>query len=393
MMKFYTLFSIRKLSIFIFILSAVLFNSQTASQNYTTAGTYTFTVPTDVTSVTIRAWGAGGGGGGGTNASALRGGGGGGFSSGTFVVTPGATYTVVVGAGGSGNGNPGGAGGASIVKNSSGTIILSAAGGNGGGSGTGIGGQSSDGVAPALGGIKYSGGNGGTNGGSNNGGGGGGSAGSTGNGGNGGNGVTGSGGSGGSAGSGTPSGADGGSGGTRNILGGAGSGNAGSSPGGGGGGRSSSFLTSTTSGGSGAAGQVTIIWATNTTDLSVTKTANTTSPSIGDAVTFNITAKNNKTSTAATNVVLTDLLPSGYTFVSANQSAYNQSTGVWNIGTLAANTTTTLTIVAVVKDFGVYNNTASITSTTMPDDNNANDSSTVTMTVCKATGTAPQVQQ
>ncbi len=74
------------------------------------SGTFTFVVPSGVTSIRIRVVGGGGGGtqhpsqGGG-------GGGGGGYAHGVFTVTPGTSYTVTVGAGGNwstGNAQAGG---------------------------------------------------------------------------------------------------------------------------------------------------------------------------------------------------------------------------------------------------------------------------------------------
>ena len=69
-----------------------------------TNGTYTFTVPSDVNSIEVQAWGAGGGGGGSTSydAGTGDGGGGGGYSMRIINVTPLSTHTVVVGQGGVG---------------------------------------------------------------------------------------------------------------------------------------------------------------------------------------------------------------------------------------------------------------------------------------------------
>lgn len=120
----------------------------------------TIIVPGGVTSVSVKAWGAGGGGGGGNGAA----GGGGGYVSSSIPVTPRETLTIEVGGGGgggtscvtnagggsagSGSTGPGGAGGdagpsgcsagggggggATLVKRSS-TILAAAAGGGGGG--------------------------------------------------------------------------------------------------------------------------------------------------------------------------------------------------------------------------------------------------------------------
>ena len=73
--------------------------------DFTTPGTYSWTVPTSVTSLSVLC--IGGGGGGGTSrqddgSSGGGGGGGGGIKSGTFGVNPGQTVTVIVGAGGLG---------------------------------------------------------------------------------------------------------------------------------------------------------------------------------------------------------------------------------------------------------------------------------------------------
>lgn len=58
---------------------------------------YSFTVPSGITSIRVRVWGAGGGGG---SSSTYSGGGGGGFAIGEFDVAAGDSYAVTVGAGG-----------------------------------------------------------------------------------------------------------------------------------------------------------------------------------------------------------------------------------------------------------------------------------------------------
>jgi len=78
---------------------------------YNSAGTYPFLVPNGVTVLFVQVWGAAGGGGGGgaKNAGSVSvsgggggGGGAGGFAFGLVPVTPGLTYSIVVGKGGSG---------------------------------------------------------------------------------------------------------------------------------------------------------------------------------------------------------------------------------------------------------------------------------------------------
>jgi len=116
--------------------------------SFTTPGTFTWTVPDGITSVSAVCVGAGGGAGGsGSCDTALSGwagggGGGGGLSYGTFDVTSGETLTIIVGAGGAGGTAGGGQqtiicpangsdGGDSEIKRSS-TALLKAGGGGGG---------------------------------------------------------------------------------------------------------------------------------------------------------------------------------------------------------------------------------------------------------------------
>lgn len=115
-------------------------------------------------------------------------------------------------------------------------------------------------------------------------------------------------------------------------------------------------------------------------DLSIIKTVNSTTPKVGVNLTFTITAKNLGV-VAATGVVVTDILPSGYTYVSNNPSvgAYNSSTGIWTVGNLAVNASATLNIVATVKISGNYANTASVTGD-QQDSDLTNNSATATPT-------------
>ncbi len=108
---------------------------------FSTAGSDTFTVPSGITSVTIKAWGAGGGGGGGGDGSPGGNGGAGGYSTTTINVTPNETLNVTVGGGGGGgtaggnSGGGGGGGGHSVVRRGSTNLIIAGGGGGGGGGG------------------------------------------------------------------------------------------------------------------------------------------------------------------------------------------------------------------------------------------------------------------
>ncbi len=92
-----------------------VFNTNIASgqttETFSTTGATTWTAPCDVTSITVEVWGAGGGGQRANgNPSAGGGGSGGGYVRTTYAVTPGTTYNLYVGAGGSGNSGQNGEG-------------------------------------------------------------------------------------------------------------------------------------------------------------------------------------------------------------------------------------------------------------------------------------------
>jgi len=114
-------------------------------------------------------------------------------------------------------------------------------------------------------------------------------------------------------------------------------------------------------------------------DLEVIKTVDNLNPSTGSTSVFTITAKNNGPY-KATRVTVNDMLPSGYTFVSASPSTGTWSSPNWNIGNLSNQGTGTLTIVATVNASGEYANTATITGNE-PDTNSANNTSTATPSI------------
>ena len=145
-----------------------------------TGSEQTWTVPTGVSSATVKVWGAGGGTGGSGNGTF---GGAGGYSSGTLSVSSGQTYRVIVGGGGNhsrnsavsggfggggSSGNPQGFEGASSGAGYSGVFFQNTAFGNariiagGGGGGAGVG---TNGYAFSNDQTGFGGGGGGTNGG------------------------------------------------------------------------------------------------------------------------------------------------------------------------------------------------------------------------------------
>ena len=151
-------------------------------QTYTSSGTYSWTCPSGVTSVSVVCIGGGGGGnGGGYGVGGAGGGGGGGLGyKNNISVTPGQSYTVVVGGGGAGDywsgppystdpadsggdsyfidattvkgGGGGGGNGNSGAAGGSGGTYVGDGGGNGYSGGTGSSGGSASGYLPATGG-------------------------------------------------------------------------------------------------------------------------------------------------------------------------------------------------------------------------------------------------
>ncbi len=118
-----------------------------------------------------------------------------------------------------------------------------------------------------------------------------------------------------------------------------------------------------------------------TADVQVVKTVDNATPTIGQNVAFTLSATNLGPG-VATGVVVQDLLPSGYTFVSKipYNGSYDETTGVWTVGPLSLNQIGQLVIYATVKASGSYNNTATRTASTPADPVAANDSSTVVVT-------------
>ncbi|WP_211356804.1 DUF7507 domain-containing protein [Phaeodactylibacter luteus] len=98
-------------------------------------------------------------------------------------------------------------------------------------------------------------------------------------------------------------------------------------------------------------------------DLELDKNINNQFPLVGEVVAFTIDLSNQGPS-VATGVAVTDKLPNGYLFTEAqpSQGTYNPSNGRWNVGTLPANGTATLTLYAEVRMTGDYTNLAEVTA-------------------------------
>ena len=126
-------------------------------------------------------------------------------------------------------------------------------------------------------------------------------------------------------------------------------------------------------GGGGGGSDFPIVPVPTDADLSLTKTVDNSTPDVDDTVVFTLTVSNLGPATA-TGVVLTDILPTGFTYVSdSSGGAYNPVTGLWSPGSIAAGGSLTLNITATVNDSGNYINLAEVTATNDPNPNNNGD--------------------
>ena len=116
-------------------------------------------------------------------------------------------------------------------------------------------------------------------------------------------------------------------------------------------------------------------------DLSVSKTVSDATPNVGDQITFTVTLSNQGADTA-TGVQVTDLLPAGVSFVSANpsQGTYSNVSGVWTVGTVSPGVPQTLSITATVVSPAAQTNTGTISDADQFDPNIGNNTASATET-------------
>lgn len=105
-------------------------------------------------------------------------------------------------------------------------------------------------------------------------------------------------------------------------------------------------------------------------DLSLTKTVNPETPTLGDNFTYTLTV-NNAGPDEATGVEIEEQLPDGLTFVSAtpSQGTYDSDTGLWDVGAIANGSSATLEIVVTLNTIEPVTNTAQVTDSEQIDPN------------------------
>ena len=90
-----------------------------------------------------------------------------------------------------------------------------------------------------------------------------------------------------------------------------------------------------------------VISVNNDADIVLTKTVDDGTPDEGQTITYTITVTNNGAA-QATNLIVTDVLPAGISFVSATPTVGTWSSPNWTIGTLNNGDTETISITATV---------------------------------------------
>lgn len=342
-MKKIYVFKVLPIIVAVFISCIETAFSQTGTVSYTTAGSYTWTCPAGVTSVTVQCWGGGGGGGGvaTTSNSASGGGAGGSYAADVLSVLPGTSYTLTVGAGGTAGSNAGGNGGTGGTSLFNGTGVVAVGGPGGTGSTTGVSGAGGTGTSSGnTGSTLFAGGNGAAGTVGTIGGGGGGGAGDANPGGNA---------SGGTAGTGGTTGGGNGAAGTSNAVPGAAT-----APGGGGGGVRRT--NTNRAGGAGGAGKVTLSYTNPPPTLENFPNqtfCTTTYPTAYNTVSFSlIEGTQTNFDAGQTNQTLVLTLPAGFQFntaagtITRNTAAPGQDITIVGFSMTTTAITVTLTTAA-----------------------------------------------
>jgi uncharacterized repeat protein (TIGR01451 family)/gliding motility-associated-like protein len=131
--------------------------------------------------------------------------------------------------------------------------------------------------------------------------------------------------------------------------------------------------------------ELTVLDDNSNVDIEILKSVFPQEASIGDQVTFQITATNLGT-TEATDITILDVFPNGMNFVSASTSIglFDDVTFIWSIDVLSSNQSETLTVVAQISSSTALLNTALLSSLNEPDrdDTNNRDDAEVTIDDC-----------
>jgi uncharacterized repeat protein (TIGR01451 family) len=122
----------------------------------------------------------------------------------------------------------------------------------------------------------------------------------------------------------------------------------------------------------------TVATSTTSADLGVSITLDNRTPTLGATINYTFQITNNGTGTPS-NISNQIVLPAGFsiTGVNASSGTYNQSTGIWTIGSIPVGQTYTLVISGKPITEGVYYATSLIINSNLQDNNTSNNSSTI----------------
>ncbi len=114
-------------------------------------------------------------------------------------------------------------------------------------------------------------------------------------------------------------------------------------------------------------------------DLQLTKSVDNATPTVGSNVVFTVTVTNNDASpgvSTASGVTVKDVLPADLTYVSDDSGAYNSTTGIWTIGTIAPGASATIQVTATVTTGGTKTNFAQVNTANQTDFDSTPDNNT-----------------
>jgi uncharacterized repeat protein (TIGR01451 family) len=116
-------------------------------------------------------------------------------------------------------------------------------------------------------------------------------------------------------------------------------------------------------------------------DLALQNIVNQSQVNVGDEAVFTVVVRNRGPDNAS-DVQIDDLMSDGLTLITSEPypGAYNEETGIWDVGTIGAGSYATMDIVAEVTHAGLFSYTATIDNLSEFDPNNSNDSDTATVT-------------
>ncbi len=102
-----------------------------------------------------------------------------------------------------------------------------------------------------------------------------------------------------------------------------------------------------------------VLFVGDAIDLELTKTVDNAFANVGSDVVFTLTLTN-KGPNAATGVSVEDVLPAGLDFVSSSSPDYDNVSGIWTVGAVSVNGSTSLLITATVTNFPPVTNAAQV---------------------------------